>query len=48
MWAPLAAASLHISEEFVIPGGFHGMVSAIPPGSIQDHSTIPGNRECGS
>jgi len=22
MWAPLAAASLHISEEFVIPGGF--------------------------
>jgi hypothetical protein len=21
-WAPLAAASLHISEEFVIPGGF--------------------------
>ena len=31
-WAPLAAASLHIVEEFVLPGGFPAWDRAYRPG----------------
>ena len=32
-WATLAAASLHISEEFVIPGGFRAWYTRYRPNS---------------